>query len=128
MLAAWILSAILASQGMAGADLMDGLVGYYAFDRIDDFVSVPEMPLAEAALSVSIWGFANDAPTWASLVKNWGGSIVGQFHFGLGQGAADTLSIFVTQGDGAGFNAGTDRDPIELEVWEHTLPFPPSTL
>ena len=93
--------------------------GALSFDGIDDYVIAPEMPIADTALSVSIWGYANDAPTWGSLVKNWGGSLVGQFHFGLGQGAADTLNIFVTQDDQTAFNAGTDVDPIELEEWEH---------
>ncbi len=93
--------------------------GALTFDGIDDFVIAPEMPIAETALSVSIWGFANDTPTWGSLVKNWGGSQVGQFHFGLGPGGADTLNIFVTQDDQTAFNAGTDIDPIEVEEWEH---------
>lgn len=102
------------------SDWADGQIGgALAFDGIDDFVIAPDFPLAETALSVSIWGFANDAPTWASLVKNWGTTVVGQFHFGLGPGAEDTLNIFVTTADGAAFNAGTDVDPIELEAWEH---------
>ncbi|MCA9217776.1 MAG: LamG domain-containing protein, partial [Planctomycetales bacterium] len=92
--------------------------GALLFDGIDDYVIAPESPLAETALSVSIWGYANEAGTWASLVKNWGQAAVGQFHFGLGPGDADTLNIFVTDSTGA-FNAGTDFDPIELEVWEH---------
>ena len=95
------------------------LGGALAFDGIDDYVIVPEAPLATTALSVSIWGYANDAPLWASLVKNWGQGAVGQFHFGLGQGDADTLNIFITTADGTAFNAGTDLDPIELETWEH---------
>ena len=80
---------------------------------------VPEAPLANTALSVSIWGYPVEAPLWASLVKNWGQSLVGQFHFGLGPGDADTLNIFITTSDGSAFNAGTDLDPVELEVWEH---------
>ena len=79
------------SQWVAGQ-----IGGALEFDGIDDYVIVPECPLAEAALSVSIWGYAYEAPTWASLVKNWGGAVVGQFHFGLGPGDADTLNIFVT--------------------------------
>lgn len=102
------------SQWVAGQ-----IGGALAFDGIDDHVIAAEAPLAETALSVSIWGYANEAPQWASLVKNWGQSLVGQFHFGLGPGDGDTLNIFVTTGDGSAFNAGTDVDPIELETWEH---------
>ena len=93
--------------------------GALSFDGIDDYVIVPEAPLAEEALSVSIWGSAVEAGVWASLVKNWGQALVGQFHFGLGPGEADTLNIFITDGDGNAFNAGTDLDEVELETWEH---------
>lgn len=93
--------------------------GALSFDGIDDYVIVPEAPLAEDALSVSIWGNAVEAGVWASLVKNWGQALVGQFHFGLGPGDADTLNIFITDGDGNAFNAGTDVDEVELETWEH---------
>jgi hypothetical protein len=102
------------SQWVAGK-----IGGALVFDGVDDFVIVPQYPVAETNLTVSIWGYADAAPTWGSLVKNWGGGIVGQFHFGLGQGEADTLNVFVTQGDGVAFDAGTDLDPIELETWEH---------
>ncbi len=99
---------------------VDGQIGgALSYDGIDDYAIAFDMPLAETALSVSIWGYANDAPLWASLVKNWGQSLVGQFHFGLGPGDADTLNVFITTGDGSAFNAGTDVDPIELETWEH---------
>ena len=102
------------SQWVAGQ-----IGGALEFDGIDDYVIVPECPLAETALSVSIWGYANEAPTWASLVKNWGGAVVGQFHFGLGPGGDDTLNIFVTTLSEGAFNAGTDPEDIELEVWQH---------
>ena len=92
--------------------------GALEFDGTDDHVIVPESSLAQTALSVSIWGYANSAPTWASLVKNWGGAMVGQFHFGLGPGAGDTLNIFITDASGA-FNAGTDTDAVLFEQWEH---------
>ena len=93
--------------------------GSLAFDGVDDYVIVPEFPLASTALSVSIWGYANDTPAWASLVKNWGGGQVGQFHFGLGPGDSDTLNVFVTQADGSAFNAGTDVEDVQTETWEH---------
>jgi hypothetical protein len=102
------------SQWVAGQ-----IGGALDFDGIDDFVVVPNYPLAQTDLTVSIWANADAAPTWGTLVKNWGGSIVGQFHFGLGPGEADTLNMFITQGDGAAFNAGTDIDDIALETWEH---------
>ncbi|MDG2381914.1 MAG: PEP-CTERM sorting domain-containing protein [Pirellulaceae bacterium] len=101
------------SQWVAGQ-----IGGALEYDGIDDFVIAAEHPLAETALSVSIWGYANEAPTWASLVKNWGQGSVGQFHFGLGVGDADTLNIFITTESGAA-NVGTDVDDIEFEEWQH---------
>ena len=98
--------------------------GALEFDGIDDFVIVPEYELAQTGFSVSIWGYVNggepnDAPTWASLVKNWGGAVVGQFHFGLGEGGADTLNIFITDSDGQAFNAGTDMNDVAFDEWQH---------
>ena len=78
----------------------------------------PEYTLADAALSLSMWVYADDTPTWASLVKNWGSSVVGQFHLGLGPDAADTLNVFITDQTTA-FNAGTDLDDFPLEEWQH---------
>lgn len=46
--------------------------GSLAFDGVDDYVIVPEFPLASTALSVSIWGYANDTPGWASIRKELG--------------------------------------------------------
>jgi hypothetical protein len=102
------------SQWVAGR-----IGGALEFDGVDDHVIASAYPLAETALSVSIWGWADQGPTWGTLVKNWGGAQVGQFHFGLGQGAADTLNIFITDSTGSAFNAGTDTDPIEFGQWEH---------
>lgn len=98
--------------------------GALEFDGIDDYVIVPEYELAQTGFSVAIWGYVdggepNDAPTWASLVKNWGGAVVGQFHFGLGPAGSDTLNIFITDSDNQAFNAGTDTDNVAFDEWQH---------
>ena len=92
--------------------------GALRFDGEDDHVIAPEYQIADDALSVSIWVNADTAPLWASIVKNWAGP-PGQFHFGLGPNDADTLNIFITDGSGAAFNAGTDLDDLPLEEWQH---------
>ena len=102
------------SQWVAGQ-----IGGALEFDGIDDYVIAPEYSLATDSLSVSAWVRANDLPVWGSILKNWGDSIVGQFHFGLGPGSAGTLNVFITQGDGSAFNAGTDPDQLPLEEWQH---------
>ncbi len=98
--------------------------GALEFDGLDDYVIVPEYELAQTGFSVALWGYVNggdpnDAPTWASLVKNWGGAEVGQFHFGLGPGGGDTLNIFITDSDNQAFNAGTDTDDVAFDEWQH---------
>jgi hypothetical protein len=103
-----------------GSEWVAGQIGgALDFDGIDDFVIAPDYPLAETALSLSIWGWADTGPSWGTLVKNWGGGKGGQFHLGLGPIAADTLNVFVTQGSGAPINAGTDANSIAFEQWEH---------
>src|SRR5690606_2990120 len=42
------------------------------------------------------WVYANSlAGDWNTIVKNWGVAGGGQFHFGLGSGANDTLQNFL---------------------------------
>ena len=104
---------------------VDGQIGgALEFDGLDDYVIVPEYELAQTGFSVALWGYVNggdpnDAPTWASLVKNWGGAEVGQFHFGLGPAGGDTLNIFITDSDNQVFNAGTDTNDVAFDEWQH---------
>ena len=93
--------------------------GALEFDGVDDYVIAPEYELADDALSVSAWVFADSGVTWGSIIKNWGGAVVGQFHFGLGQGDADTLNVFITDGTGNAFNAGMDEEDLPFEEWVH---------
>ena len=62
------------------------------------------------------WVDANDLRAgWHPIIKTWGQANGGQFHFGLGSGASDTLQNFV--GNGANVTAGT---PLETGQWYHT--------
>src|ERR1044071_1533636 len=58
-----------------------------------DYVRVPNYPKPTTAMTVSAWVWADGRPTWASIVKNWGGALAGQFHFGL-QDTGGDLSNF----------------------------------
>ncbi len=77
------------SQWVAGRN--DGAL---RFRGSPDFVRVANYPKATNALTVAGWVFAEARPTWASIAKNWGGTLAGQFHFGLRDTAGD-LDIFV---------------------------------
>jgi uncharacterized protein len=45
------------------------------------------VPTGTTAFSVAAWVWADSAPFWGSIVKNWGGSATGAFHLGFDQGS-----------------------------------------
>jgi hypothetical protein len=66
--------------------------------------------------SVVAWVYAESLEgEWNSIVKNWGQSAGGQFHFGLGNAAADTL-----QNHAAGITTVTDDATFPQDQWVHT--------
>lgn len=61
------------------------------------------------------WVYANDlSADWNTIIKNWGQSFGGQFHFGLGTLNNNTLQNFI--GNGTNVTAAT---PIEAGQWYH---------
>ncbi|MFT3773492.1 MAG: DNRLRE domain-containing protein [Minicystis sp.] len=83
-----------------------------------DYVIAPDYVKPTASMSVSAWVWADSRPTWATIVKNWGSSQVGQFHFGLegnaGPGAGNLDNYFDT---GASF--ASEGGLFPLGSWEH---------
>lgn len=63
-----------------------------------DYAISPSYPLATTAVSFSGWVNAdvNTVP-WQSILKNWGSSVRGQFHFGL-DGTSTTLGLYIAEG------------------------------
>jgi hypothetical protein len=48
------------------------------------FLYVPDYPKTPLSqISISAWVYAKSRPEWATIIKNWGNSKWGQFHFGL---------------------------------------------
>jgi hypothetical protein len=66
-----------------------------------NYVIVPTYPKPTNAMSVSAWVWADSRPTWASIVKNWGGATAGQFHFGLQDTFGDLSNFISAQGGGS---------------------------
>lgn len=64
-----------------------------------NYVIVDNYEMPSAAITVSAWVNAESLSTWGSIVKNWGGGVTGQFHFGLNAADGD-LSTFLTTEDG----------------------------
>lgn len=85
-------------QGRWAAGQMGGAV---ALDGNNDWISLPN-PIADrsTAMTFSGWVWAESLPAWASITKNWGTGIVGQFHFGL-DAASGRLSNYLTDGTNA---------------------------
>jgi len=75
-------------------------------------------------MTVVSWVYANDvAGDWDSIVKNWGATVAGQFHFGLGTNLADTLQNFL--GNGTNVTAPT---ALPTNEWIHVAAVADSTL
>ena len=53
------------------------------FDGANDHVIIPNYTKATNTLSVAAWVWADSRPIWASIAKNWGDTVAGQFHLGL---------------------------------------------
>lgn len=80
-----------------------------------DYAIVDSYPIAAPTVSFSGWVFADvNTVAWQSVLKNWGGSLHGQFHFGL-DGNSKTLGLYIA--------TGSDRQvgPVEIVIPE----FPP---
>ena len=81
------------------------------------FVLVTNYPNPIFAMSLSAWVWAEARPTWASIAKNWGGSVSGQFHFGL-QDTAGDLSNFLTVSGGSQPNT-REGALFPIGSWQH---------
>ncbi|MCX6927434.1 MAG: immunoglobulin domain-containing protein, partial [Verrucomicrobia bacterium] len=97
-----------------------GMVGgALAFYGSSEFGYVADYPKPESNMTVAAWVWAESRPGWASILKNWGDSSGGQFHFALYDTAGD-LSIFVQQADGS-FPNTREGVPFPLGSWQHVV-------
>jgi hypothetical protein len=90
-----------------------GQIGGALFFRgpaFHDYVVVPSFPISTTAVSFSGWVNADvNTVTWQSILKNWGSSVRGQFHFGLDNNTK-TLGLYIS--------TGSDRQigPVEIVI------------
>ena len=91
--------------------------GALGFGGSGEFCYVADYPKPETNMTVAAWVWADSRPGWASILKNWGDTSGGQFHFALYDTAGD-LSIFVQQADGA-FPNTREGVPFPLGSWQH---------
>ncbi len=105
------------SNGFSGSQWVPGKIGNaLEFDGVNDFVLAPNaVPTGTTALTISAWVWVDSRPTWGTIVKNWGPSLTGSFHFGL-DGSSGRLSNYL-----AAPQTGPAIAPaqITLGVWHH---------
>ncbi len=83
-------------------------------DGANDWITtVNAIASGATAMSFSGWVWANSRPAWASIVKNWGSNVNGQFHFGLNS-SDGRLSNYLTGGSNV-------VDPVQFPTgsWQH---------
>ncbi len=87
---------------------------------IGDYAVVPEYPQSQTnQLTVAAWVFAENRPPWATIAKNWGNSLLGQFHFGLSEHGED-LHVFLSQADKTRIELREGpASPLPVNVWQH---------
>lgn len=70
-------------------------------------------------VTVSAWIYPTAYVPWASIAKNWGSTVHGQFHLGLSEFSTN-LAAYVGQSDGeqVGVQEGVDH-PLTLNQWHH---------
>ena len=97
---------------------LNGRGGVLGLDGNGDYVLVPNYPTLSAAASGSAWVYAaaGTPNNWASILKNWGGTQAGQFHFGLRQGTGK-LDIQIDTDNG--FVNVTSADVLSVDEWHH---------
>ncbi len=81
------------------------------------YVRVPDYPKPTNTVTASLWVYADSRTTWATFLKNWGGTKAGQFHFGL-YDTGGQENIYIKQADGKTPNVS---EPLvfPLNSWQH---------
>jgi hypothetical protein len=83
----------LVGDASFGRSVHPGLGGAISFDGAGDgAIGANFNKLTTNDATVVAWAYAESlAGDWNTIIKNWGQTVGGQFHLGLGDGAANTL-------------------------------------
>ena len=87
---------------------------------VGDYAVVSDYPQSNNnQLAVTTWVLAESRLPWATIAKNWGNGLAGQFHFGLA-GDGEDLHAFVCQADGRQIELREGpANPLPVGVWQH---------
>ncbi|WP_197528240.1 LamG-like jellyroll fold domain-containing protein [Posidoniimonas polymericola] len=102
--------------------LHPGLGNAFSGDGVDDAaVGQNFVRVSGNSMSAVAWVFAkSNTGDWESIVKNWGSTIQGQFHFGLGLADANTLNSQYATSDPVEFVSDVTPEDLPVGQWVHT--------
>jgi hypothetical protein len=100
-----------------GGSVHPGLGGAISFDGAGDgAIGANFNQIQTNDATVVAWVYANSvAGDWNTIVKNWGQTVGGQFHLGLGEAGANTLQNYI-----AGNGPATAATDFPVNEWVHT--------
>ena len=124
-----IFTAFDSSDNLLDAELMEYLEGdpeWWLDGKIDNaldfnneikqFAKVVGYENESNALTISAWVLARSAESWGTVLKNWGDTKSGHFHFGLN--SSGELSNFIGTSNGKTYSA-TEKQKFPINSWQH---------
>ena len=111
-------------RGGAGAGTLNGGTSFVAgkignaadFDGTTGYITaLNTAPTGTTSFSVAAWVWADSAPVWGTIVKNWGGATPGAFHLGFNLGTGQ-VSNYVSAPT---FGPVVDPSVLGLGAWHH---------
>lgn len=106
-----------AGTANGGTSFVPGRIGNAVeFDGSSGWIMAPNtVPTGATAFSVTAWVWADSAPNWGTIVKNWGGASTGAFHLGFNL-TSGQISNYVSPP-----TVGPAQDPsvLSLNAWRH---------
>ncbi|WP_160164673.1 LamG-like jellyroll fold domain-containing protein [Pedosphaera parvula] len=89
-----------------------------SFNGTNAYVYVPTSPLStNGTLSGAAWAWADSRGAWATIMKNWGSTLAGQFHFGL-EDPTGRLNLYIQQQDGTQVGL-SEPAQFPTNSWQH---------
>ncbi len=73
------------------------------------------VPTGTTSYSVAAWAWADSAPVWGSIVKNWGGATPGAFHLGFDNASGRISNYVSVPTPGPAIATGV----LSLGAWHH---------
>jgi hypothetical protein len=100
-----------------GATATTGQIdGGASFNGSSQYISVPGQGIATGQFTISGWVNATGLATWGTIIKNWGASLNGAYHFGL-DNASGKVSIYVTESNGTQIGPVIDANTVSTGTW-----------